>query len=219
MEAHPVEAVAESPSAIWQRIDGLLGELGGGIVEGEVQKCMRASSGHVYIDLTDGEAKISCVIWRTSADKIAELPREGQLVQARYRRIRTYAKNGSVSLDVDAIRGAGEGELLARVHETLARLVAEGLTDADTKLPLPRFPRRVGLVTGRDSDAEADVIRALRDRFPPSPYRRGPLACAGRRGRPEPDRRVGTTRSRARGRRDRLGPWRWQRRRSSALLG
>ncbi len=167
MEAHPVEAVAESPSAIWQRIDGLLGELGGGIVEGEVQKCMRASSGHVYIDLTDGEAKISCVIWRASADKIAELPREGQLVQARYRRIRTYAKNGSVSLDVDAIRGAGEGELLARVHETLARLVAEGLTDADTKLPLPRFPRRVGLVTGRDSDAEADVIRALRDRFPP----------------------------------------------------
>lgn len=168
MEASAIEAVAESPSAIWRRVEGALDELGGGVVEAEVQKCFRASSGHVYIDLTDGEALVKCVIWKSNADRIAELPHEGQLIQARYSKIRVYAKNGSVSLDVNAIRGAGEGELLARVQETLARLVADGLTDPERKLPIPRFPRRVGLVTGRNSDAEADVVRALRDRFPPT---------------------------------------------------
>jgi exodeoxyribonuclease VII large subunit len=168
VEARPVETVAESPSEIWRRIEGAFKELGGGIVEGEVQRCTRAGSGHVYIDLTDGEARISCVIWADAAAKIIELPREGQLIQARYRRVRTYAKGGSVSLECDAIRGAGEGELLQRVLDVRERLRAEGLTDPERKLPLPRFPRRVGLVTGRDSDAEADVIRSLRDRFPPT---------------------------------------------------
>ncbi len=168
MEVPTVDAVAESPSAIWRRVEGALEDLGGGVVEAEVQKCFRASSGHVYLDLTDGEALVKCVIWKSNADRIAELPHEGQLIQARYSKIRVYAKNGSVSLDVNAIRGAGEGELLARVHETLARLVADGLTDPERKLPIPRFPRRVGLVTGRGSDAEADVIRALRDRFAPT---------------------------------------------------
>lgn len=168
MEVQSTEAVAESPSAIWRRIEGALGELGGGIVEAEVQKCFRASSGHVYLDLSDGEAVVKCVIWKANAARIADLPAEGQLIQARYTKIRTYAKNGSISLDVNAIRAAGEGELLRRVRETLTQLIAEGLTDTERKPPLPRFPRRVGLVTGRGSDAEADVVRALRDRFPPT---------------------------------------------------
>ncbi|MGA0122983.1 MAG: exodeoxyribonuclease VII large subunit [Gaiellales bacterium] len=161
------QAVAESPSAIWRRVEASLADLGGGIVEGEVRQVTRAQSGHVYLDLSDGEALVSCVIWRSAAERIGELPAQGQLIQARYRRIRVYAPRGTVSLDVDAIRHAGEGELLRRVQETLARLVADGLTDPARKPPLPVFPRRVGLVTGRGSDAEADVLRALADRFPP----------------------------------------------------
>lgn len=168
MEPRPVETVAESPSAIWRRIEGAVRELGGGVVEGEVQRCTRAGSGHVYIELTDGEARITCVLWADAAARIGELPRDGQLIQARYRRVRTYAKGGSISLDCDAIRSAGEGELLQRVLDVRERLRAEGLTDPERKPVLPRVPRRVGLVTGRDSDAEADVIRSLRDRFPPT---------------------------------------------------
>ncbi|MFM9125151.1 MAG: exodeoxyribonuclease VII large subunit, partial [Actinomycetota bacterium] len=161
------QLVAESPSALWRRVESTLGELGGGVVEGEVQQVTRAASGHVYLDLSDGEARIGCVIWRSTADGLGELPRQGQLIQARYRRIRVYAPRGTVSLEVDAIRAAGEGELLRRVQEVLAGLVADGLTDPERKPPLPAFPRRVGLVTGRASDAEADVVQALRDRVPP----------------------------------------------------
>jgi exodeoxyribonuclease VII large subunit len=161
------QAVAESPSAIWRRVESSLADLGGGVVEGEVRQVTRAQSGHVYLDLADGEAVVSCVIWRSSAERIGALPEQGQLIQARYRRIRVYAPRGTVSLEVDAIRHAGEGELLRRVQEALARLVADGLTDPASKPPVPALPRRVGLVTGRGSDAEADVVQALRDRFPP----------------------------------------------------
>ena len=120
------QLVAESPSAIWRRVESALGELGGGVVEGEVQQITRAASGHVYLDLSDGEARVGCVIWRSTVEALGELPRQGQLIQARYRRIRVYAPRGTVSLEVDAIRAAGEGELLRRVQESLARLVADG---------------------------------------------------------------------------------------------
>ncbi len=168
MSQRPVEAVAQSPSAIWRRIGGSLAELGGGVVEGEVQACKRAPSGHIYMDLADDEAKVACVIWKEHADRITTLPEPGQLIQARFSRVRTYPKGGSISLEVNAIRAAGEGELLRRVEETLTRLIADGLTDAARKPPLPRHPRRIGLVTGRGSDAEADVLRAIWDRYPPA---------------------------------------------------
>jgi exodeoxyribonuclease VII large subunit len=167
VEGRPVEAVAESPSAIWRRIGGALGELGGGIVEGEVQQVTTAASGHLYFTLSDGEATIRCIMWRSAASGLAEPPVQGRLIQARYTKIDHYAKGGTISLICNAIRAAGEGELLQRVLDVRDRLRAEGLTAPEAKLPLPRFPRRVGIVTGRDSDAEADVIRALRDRFPP----------------------------------------------------
>lgn len=168
MHDRPVDVAVQSPSAIWRRIGGSLRELGGGIVEGEVQACKRAPSGHVYLDLVDDEAKVACVIWKDNADAITTLPVEGQLIQARFSRVRTYPKGGSVSLEVNAIRAAGEGELLRRVQETLARLVADGLTDPARKPALPAHPRRIGLVTGRASDAEADVLRAIWDRYPPA---------------------------------------------------
>ncbi len=168
MEPRPVETVAESPSELWRRIGGALSTIGGGIVEGEVQQVTTASSGHLYFTLTDGEATIRCIMWRSAAAGLAEPPVQGRLIQARYTKVDHYAKSGTVSLICNAIRAAGEGELLQRVLDVRDRLRAEGLTAPEAKLPLPRFPRRVGLVTGRDSDAEADVIRALRDRFPPT---------------------------------------------------
>jgi exodeoxyribonuclease VII large subunit len=168
VEPRPVETVAESPSELWRRIGGALSTIGGGIVEGEVQQVTTASSGHLYFTLTDGEATIRCIMWRSAAAGLVEPPVQGRLIQARYTKVDHYAKNGSVSLICNAIRTAGEGELLQRMLDVRDRLRAEGLTSPEAKLPLPRFPRRVGLVTGRDSDAEADVIRALRDRFPPT---------------------------------------------------
>ena len=126
MEARPVETVAESPSEIWRRIEGAFKELGGGIVEGEVQRCTRAGSGHVYIDLTDGEARISCVIWADAAAKIIELPREGQLIQARYRRVRAYAK-GMLGTKMSTYQTAGVALPVDTVLVTQATDIAKEL--------------------------------------------------------------------------------------------
>jgi exodeoxyribonuclease VII large subunit len=136
-----------------------------GWVEGEVQKLRRPGSGHVYFTLADRDAAIECVVWRSRVGRIAEWPSEGRLVQAHFDRVDFYARHGRVSLHVDAVRLTGEGELLARRAGVLARLRADGLTAA-ARRPLPAFPRRVGVISARNSDAKMDVIKALRDRWP-----------------------------------------------------
>ncbi len=115
MGARPAASVAESPSEIWARVGGALRDLGGGVVAGEVQQVTVASSGHVYFTLADGEATIRCIMWRSAAQRLPEPIRQGQLLEARYSKIDAYARSGSVSLICEAIRTAGEGELLQRV--------------------------------------------------------------------------------------------------------
>jgi exonuclease VII large subunit len=82
-----------------------------------------------------------------------------------FERVDFYGRRGSVSLHVDAIRLTGEGQLLARKQAALDKLMADGLV-ARARRPLPRFPRRVGVIAARNSDAKTDVVEALRDRWP-----------------------------------------------------
>ncbi len=77
-----------------------------------------------------------------------------------------WPKRGTLTLDARQIRPVGVGDLLARVEILKQRLAAEGLFDADRKRPLPFLPRQVGLVTGRDSAAEKDVVENARRRWP-----------------------------------------------------
>ena len=157
----PVLRVAAVAASIQQKLRGIPG----GWVEGEVQGLRRPGSGHVYFTLADHEAAIGCIVWRSRAGRIANWPEDGRLVQAHFDRVDFYRANGRVSLHVDALRLTGEGELLARRAATLARLRAEGLT-ARARRPLPRFPRRVGVIAARRGDATVDVFKALKERWP-----------------------------------------------------
>lgn len=130
-----------------------------------MQKLRRPGSGHVYFTLADRDAAIECVVWRSRVDRVAEWPMEGRLVQAHFERVDFYARHGRVSLHIDAMRLTGEGELLARRATVLTRLQADGLTTR-ARRSLPTFPRRVGLIAARNSDAKMDVIKALFDRWP-----------------------------------------------------
>lgn len=82
-----------------------------------------------------------------------------------------YAGRGSFSLWVTDIRHVGIGELLARIENLRRALAAEGLFDASKKLPLPYLPRTIGLITGRGSAAERDVLSVARDRWPAVNFR------------------------------------------------
>lgn len=157
---------APTVSEVAQRIGAALREVGSGWVEGEVRSITRARSGHVYLTLGDENANLDVCIWKGRVGGCGPLPAQGDLVQAHYERVNFYARTGQTSLIVDRIKPTGEGELLRRRAETLAALEAEGLCEAGRRKRLVAFPRRVGVIAGQGSDAKADVIRALHERFP-----------------------------------------------------
>jgi exodeoxyribonuclease VII large subunit len=141
--------------------------VGGAVVEGEVQKPRRTPSGMLCFDLTDGDAKLACKVFRTQVARLEHPPEHGDLVQVAVERPDFWAVAGKLDLIVTEVRLAGEGELLRRRAELLRKLEREGLCDPRRRKPLPRFPRAVGVVAGQGSDGMSDVVRALQDRFPP----------------------------------------------------
>lgn len=158
---------APSVTQVAGRIDGALRRLGDGWIEGEVSAIsVHRASGHVYLTLADETASLDACIWKGRVSRCQPLPAQGDLVQAHYERVDFYAPRGATKLILDHVRPTGEGELLRRRAETLARLRADGLCDPDRRKPLPAFPRRVGVIAARN-DANIDVIQALRRRFPP----------------------------------------------------
>lgn len=148
------------------RLSRALRAVGPGTVEGEVQKPRRSGGGMLWFSLTDGEATLSCKVFRGQAQTLEHTPREGDLVRVEVERPDLWPRQGKLDLIVSQIRLAGEGELLRARERLLARLRAEGLCDPARRRPLPRFPRAVGVIAGRDSDGLSDVIRALVDRWP-----------------------------------------------------
>jgi exodeoxyribonuclease VII large subunit len=77
-----------------------------------------------------------------------------------------FTKNGSLTMSAKEIRQVGVGELLARLEALKEKLAAEGLFSADRKVALPKLPRKVGLICGRNTDAEKDVVENARRRWP-----------------------------------------------------
>lgn len=154
-----------SVSEYASRLGQALRAVGPATIEGEVQKPKRSPSGMLWFTVTDGDAVLSCKVFRGQVRRLEHTPREGDLVQVDVERPDLWAQAGKLDLIVGQVRLAGEGELLRRRQELIARLRAEGLCDEARRRPLPPFPRAVGIVAGRGSDAMADVIQALRDRW------------------------------------------------------
>jgi len=161
-----ITRTAPSVTQVAHRINGALRDLRDGWVEGEVRHITLHGSGHVYLTLADEDSNLDACIWKGRVGVCQPLPEQGDLVQAHYERIDFYTPRGSTKLIVDSVKHTGEGELLRRRAQTLARLQADGLCDAGRRKPLRAFPRRVGVVSARGSDAMVDVIRHLRERLP-----------------------------------------------------
>ncbi len=149
------------------RLGYALRQVGPAVIEGEVQKVNRSQRGMVFFELTDGSSLLECKVFPRDAATLERTPKPGDLVQVRVDRPDFYPAQGSLSIIVSAVRLAGEGELLRRRAELIARLRADGFCDPRRRRPLPRFPRAVGVIAGEGSDGMSDVIRALVDRWPP----------------------------------------------------
>lgn len=134
-------------------------------VAGEVSNLTRAASGHVYFTLKDANAQVRCVMFRSKAQLVPWQLANGQQVEA-HALASLYEPRGDFQLNVEALRRAGLGQLYEAFLRLRDKLAGEGLFDAEKKRDLPRFPRRVGIVTSTRAAALRDVIAAFARRAP-----------------------------------------------------
>ena len=155
-----------SVGELTRRITTLLEvEIGMVWVEGEVSNLRRQSSGHSYFTLKDEESQLSCVLFARSASGQKVALRDGLQVRL-YGQITVYRQRGQYQMMVRLVQAQGEGALQARFEELKRRLAAEGLFDNDRKRALPRFPRRIGVVTSPTGAAIHDFLHVLHRRNP-----------------------------------------------------
>ncbi len=134
-------------------------------VEGELGNVARPASGHLYLTLKDARAQVRCAMFRPKAGLLKFKPREGLHVRVRGR-LTLYEARGEYQMVLDHMEEAGEGALRRAFDEMKARLEAEGLFDEARKRPLPRFARRIGIITSSTGAAVRDVLSVLARRFP-----------------------------------------------------
>src|SRR5690606_2193067 len=137
-------------------------------VEGEISDLSRPSSGHLYWTLKDATGQIRCAMFRQQNRPLAFPLANGDQVLVRAR-VTLYEARGEFQLIVEEVEAAGEGLLRRRFEALKRKLAAEGLFDTARKRPLPRVPRRIGVVTSATGAAIRDVLIALRRRFPAIP--------------------------------------------------
>ena len=162
---------AENPWPVREvnsKVKAWIERLGSVWVEGQLaQVNIKPSWRFSYLTLRDVEAEMSLqVTCDTALLQNAPAPlRDGDRVVV-YGKPTFFTGRGSFSLRATEIRPVGVGELLARIERLRQQLASEGLFDASRKLPLPYLPRCIGLITGRGSAAERDVLSVTEDRWP-----------------------------------------------------
>lgn len=136
-------------------------------VRGEISNFAAPGSGHLYFSLKDEHSQLRCVCFRGDACRLGFEPEDGQRVLA-HGNVTVYEPRGEYQLIVRAMRPDGAGELAEAIKRLRAKLEAEGLFEPSRKRPLPRFPRRIALVTSPTGAAVRDLITVISRRFPPA---------------------------------------------------
>ena len=134
-------------------------------IGGEVSNLVRATSGHVYFSLKDALAQVRCVMFRSRAQLLPWHLENGQQVEVQAL-VTLYEARGDLQLNVEGMRRAGIGRLYELFLKLREKLAAEGLFDAERKRALPRYPRRIGIVTSPQAAALRDVVAAFARRAP-----------------------------------------------------
>lgn len=143
----------------------LEGRIGSVWVEGEISNHRLQSSGHQYFTLKDAGAQLSCVMFRGVAARSSARIQDGSLVQL-HGEISVYEPRGQYQMIVKQVQAKGRGSLQEQFEALKRRLHAEGLFDKGNKLPIPRFPEVVALVTSPTGAAIQDMLNILTRRAP-----------------------------------------------------
>ncbi len=134
-------------------------------IEGEVSNWHRSSAGHCYLTLKDAQATIRAVIWRTTVDRLAFVPQDGESVLA-HGHISVYEPQGQYQFYVNVLFSTGRGVLYLQFEALKQRLAEEGLFEEERKRTLPAFPACIGIVTSPEGAALRDIQNVLSRRWP-----------------------------------------------------
>src|SRR2546428_7179845 len=134
-------------------------------VQGEISNYKLHPSGHQYFTLKDARAQIACVIFRNTMPPLRQSLSDGAQVQV-YGNVSVFEARGQYQLSVQILQPRGVGLLQAKFEALKRKLEAEGLFDQARKRALPKFPRRIGIVTSPRGAAIRDLLNVLRRRAP-----------------------------------------------------
>ncbi len=147
-------------------------------LEAEISNLARPASGHWYFTLKDENAQVRAAMFRNRNRLLRFAPDNGMQVLVRAR-IGLYEARGEFQLIVEHMEEAGDGALRRAFEALRRRLDAEGLFAMERKRPLPRLPRRIGVVTSPTGAAIRDILTTLRRRFPGIPVVIYPVPVQG----------------------------------------
>jgi len=163
------ETSSESPApvrVVSEAIKDYVDRLGPIWIEGEISELNERSGMMAFMRLRDTsvDMSISVMCHKSVIATVKPLPDNARVVL--YAKPSFYTKNGSLSFSAREIRQVGVGELLARLEALKNALAGEGLFDSDRKVALPLLPKVIGLICGRNTDAEKDVVENAKRRWP-----------------------------------------------------
>jgi exodeoxyribonuclease VII large subunit len=133
-------------------------------VKGEISNFKKHSSGHIYFSLKDKDSQISAALFRGRASNIKKIPKNGDQVIL-FGEISVYPPRGSYQIIVRQINFLGIGELLLKLHALKEELREKGYFDEKLKKPLPKFPKKIGVVTSETGAVIQDILNVLKRRF------------------------------------------------------
>ena len=163
------ETSSESPApvrVVSEAIKDYVERLGPIWIEGEISELNERSGMMAFMRLRDTsvDMSISVMCHKSVIATVKPLPDNARVVM--YAKPSWYTKNGSLSFSAREIRQVGVGELLARLEALKNQLAGEGLFNSDRKVALPLLPKVIGLICGRNTDAEKDVVENAKRRWP-----------------------------------------------------
>ena len=132
-------------------------------IKGEISNFKLHTSGHAYFSIKDELSKLSCVMFKTYTSKLNFLPEDGMKVVIKGK-ISVYQKDGTYQLYCEEIKPEGMGELYLAFQKLKEKLEKEGLFEVKHKKTIPRYPRKVGVITSPTGAAIRDIINVIKRR-------------------------------------------------------
>jgi len=155
-------SVSEATSLIKNKLEN---EIPSMYIEGEISEFKQHGSGHQYFTIKDNKSILNCIVWRSTAKKLAITPKVGMNVVL-FGRLNVYSPQGRYSFIVNTINEKGVGELYKKYEDLKNKLKNEGLFGYANKKEIPKYPLNIGVITSSSGSALQDILKIFKQYAP-----------------------------------------------------